>query len=89
MGRRGVHFAVGHCDGLFSRVRSATSQSHHQMLLAVDSVTACRMMQIKSGIPERWCSVVADKLGYWNHVPHKVVGSFAEYFGFDADVGKR
>eukprot|EP00959_Pyramimonas_sp_CCMP1952_P437719 9164360-Pyramimonas_sp.AAC.1 len=74
MGRRGVRCAAGHCDGMFSRVRSATSPSHHQMLFAVDSVTAGRMMQIKSSITERWCSVVADKLGFWNHVPHKVVG---------------
>eukprot|EP00959_Pyramimonas_sp_CCMP1952_P033316 699129-Pyramimonas_sp.AAC.1 len=89
MGRRGVHFALGHCAGMFERVRAATSQSFQEMLLEVDSTTAGRMMQIKTSITERWCSVVGDKLSFWNHVPHKIVGAFAEHFGFDADMGRR
>eukprot|EP00959_Pyramimonas_sp_CCMP1952_P042576 890068-Pyramimonas_sp.AAC.1 len=71
MGRRGAHFAVGHGASAFDGFRSATSQSCHQVLLAVDGVTAGKMMQIKTNSTERWCSEVSDRLDVWNRVQRK------------------
>ena len=81
-GKRLPWFAMGYITEVCARVRAATSIRYRQVLLKAPKLVSARMAVCDRVVKTHWSGVVADKLAYAEHIPHKVTAAFSQYCGY-------
>lgn len=88
-GKRLTGLALGHSDGMTTRVRSCSSPKLTASMFALTPEKAQTIMLAKVHITERWCSIVQGKFQYVKTLPFKIAGCFGEYAGYGLPAAKQ
>ena len=81
--------ALGHCDGMCVRVKSATSPRFTETITNVPIHIGERLLVIQTTALNEWCDEVLPKYDPIRHIPASVAGGFGAFCGYTLQEAKQ
>ena len=87
-GKRMSGIALGHCDRMCDRIKSATSPRFTEALTQAPTAIAERIVIIHETAVTEWCDEVLPKYNPIRQIPASVAGGFGAYCGYSLQEAK-